>query len=66
MFALQKQNIETFHSPLLWDSVATVSLTRPRASFKLSRAIASHNLKTDKIEPRLLEKEAYCCDRATD
>jgi len=64
MFALQKQNVETFHSPLLWDSVATVSLARPRASFKLARSI--HALKADKTEPRLLEKEAYCCDRATD
>lgn len=68
MFATQKQNPETVRPPLLWDSVTTVTWSRPtqKPSFKLVRPAASFGKVKDDYETELLEKEQYCCDRATD
>lgn len=66
MFAAQKQSVESYRSPLLWDSVTTVTWTRPKPSFKLVRPLPAFGKVKTGAEAELLEKEAYCCDRATD
>lgn len=67
MFATQKQIPESFRSPLLWDSVTAVSWSRPeKPNFKLVRQSPGFGRAKQAAEAELLEKEQYCCDRATD
>ena len=66
MLATQKQSLDNYRSPLLWDSVTTVTWTRPKPTFKLVRPTAAFGKIRAGAEAKLHPKEEYCCDRATD